>query len=231
MALGPRAGHAVRRSGRGLEETPERRLGPCHARQDGFDLQAAVRIPAGQRDRLERICRYALRPPVATDRLRLTDTGQVLLALRRRWADGTTHLVFDPVELLERLAAITPRPRINLVLYYGVLGARATWRAKIVPRDSSDERDTDRRPARRAAPRWADLMRRAFGFDVLVCSRCGGRLRLIALIDNPQVIHRILTHLGLPTDVPEPRPARDPPIVGEATAPPADHVVPFDFGA
>ena len=62
---------------------------------------------------------------MAHDRLQLTDDGQVRLELRRPWADGTTHLLFDPVELLERLAALTPRPRINLILYYGVLARRA----------------------------------------------------------------------------------------------------------
>ena len=55
-------------------------------------------------------------------------------------------------------------------------------------------------------------MRRSFGFDVLACPRCGGRLRLIALIEEASVIQRILRHLGLPTDVPEPRPARAPPL-------------------
>jgi hypothetical protein len=50
---------------------------------------------------------------------------QVVLDLRHRWADVTTQLLFEPVELLERLAALTPRPRINLLLYYGVLGARS----------------------------------------------------------------------------------------------------------
>jgi len=54
-------------------------------------------------------------------------------------------------------------------------------------------------------------MRRTFGFDVLQCPRCGGRLRLIALIEQARVIHRILRHLGLPTELPEPRPARPPP--------------------
>ena len=58
---------------------------------------------------------------------------------------------------------------------------------------------------------WAELMRRTFGIDVLACPRCGGRLRLVALIDQAPVIHRILRHLGLPTDVPEPQPARAPP--------------------
>jgi hypothetical protein len=57
----------------------------------------------------------------------------------------------------------------------------------------------------------AELMRRTFGFDVLACPRCGGRLRLVALIEHAPVVQRILRHLGLPTEVPEPRPARAPP--------------------
>ena len=55
-------------------------------------------------------------------------------------------------------------------------------------------------------------MRRTFGFDVLVCPRGGGRLRLIALIEHASVIQRILRHLGRPVEMPEPRPARAPPL-------------------
>jgi hypothetical protein len=55
-------------------------------------------------------------------------------------------------------------------------------------------------------------MQRTFGFDVLACPRCGGRLRLIALIDEAAVIGRILRHLGLPAQIPSPRPARAPPV-------------------
>lgn len=58
-------------------------------------------------------------------------------------------------------------------------------------------------------------MRRMFGYDVLSCPRCGQSMRLIALIDQADVIRRILGHLGLPTDVPEPAPARAPPCVDE----------------
>lgn len=46
--------------------------------------------------------------------------------------------------------------------------------------------------------RWAGLMRRTFGIDVLACPRCGGRLRLVALIDQPATVARILTYLGFP---------------------------------
>ena len=65
---------------------------------------------------------------------------------------------------------------------------------------------------------WAELMRRSLGLDVLACPRCGGRLRLIALIDDPAVIARVLTHLKVSPEIPEARPARAPPwhLVGDA---------------
>jgi hypothetical protein len=265
FALGPRAGKRARPCGAAPVEDQCRENkvpgpGRCHARQEGFDLDAGVWIPADQPDRLERLCRYALRPTVAQDRLQLTAEGQVVLQLRHPWADGTTHLLFDPLELLERLAVLIPRPRINLLLYQGVLGPRAAWRSLVVafgntadcgeagtadaPRaaecadlcevstttdaPTAGERadlcevrapepapdppcGREGRPQREKAPLWADLMRRTFGIDVLACPRCGGRFRLIALIEEASVIERILRHLHLPTEVPTPRPGRPPP--------------------
>jgi hypothetical protein len=54
-------------------------------------------------------------------------------------------------------------------------------------------------------------MRRAFEADVLACPRCGGRMLVLATIDDPAVIHRILTHLGLSMEPGEPVPSRGPP--------------------
>jgi hypothetical protein len=45
----------------------------------------------------------------------------VTVKLKGAWRDGTTHLVFEPLEFLAKLAALTPRPEINLLLYHGVL--------------------------------------------------------------------------------------------------------------
>jgi Putative transposase len=171
-------------------------LGPCHARWHGFDLHAAVVVPPRDRARLERLCRYALRPPLAQDRLRLTSGGRVALDLRHAWSDGTTSVVFDPIELLERLAALTPRPRINLLLYHGVLGARSAWRSRLaggVP-PAPLVTPLTRWAGTTARPRtnwlWAELMQRTFGFDVLECPRCQSRLELIALIEDPRVDQR-----------------------------------------
>jgi hypothetical protein len=63
-------------------------------------------------------------------------------------------------------------------------------------------------------------MRRTFGIDVLACSSCGGRRRVIALIEQAAVIARILRHLGLPTTIPMPRPAGAPPHLVEVSVTP-----------
>jgi len=62
---------------------------------------------------------------------------------------------------------------------------------------------------------WADLLRRVFEIDALECALCGGRLRFVAAIDDPDVIRRILGHLGLPTELIRPLPARPPPLTPE----------------
>jgi hypothetical protein len=92
-----------------------------------------------------------------------------------------THLRFDPLELLERLAVLTPRPRVNLVLYYGVLAPRAPWRGAIAPGiadqvgASEEEEDGDRRRAK-PLPGWGvsvggvdapDIWRRRLGLSTL----------------------------------------------------------------
>ena len=59
----------------------------------------------------------------------MTPEGRVLLRLRRPWRDGTRAIRFEPSELLEKLAALVPRPRANLLLYHGAFAARGCWRA------------------------------------------------------------------------------------------------------
>jgi hypothetical protein len=209
--------------------------------------------------------RYLLRPPVANERLRLLPDGRVAWALKKRWRDGTSAVVLDPLTFLERLAALVPRPRKKLINYYGVFASAASYRHRVVPeRATKDEscahgaaarehrhdlRPVDapapdapehgpyataavdrieqrlrRRRARSttlgaaAAPRrkrpprrryyfWAELQQRLFLNDVLACP-CGGRRRLLAFLTDPEVIGKILRHLGLPAEPPALAPPR-----------------------
>jgi hypothetical protein len=265
VALGPRAGARVERLGSNPDAPWIESSRPLQARCDGFDLHGAVAVAGEDRDRLEQLCRYLLRPPIAQERLALLPDGKILVTLKTPWRDGTTHLCFEPITLLERLATLTPRPRINVVLYHGVLAPRAKWRAAVVAygrADTTATQDdaapiagpaeaatspaaipggTDRRvaagptaaagvpfatsgpeavtpepadPSSSAAPprrwRWAELLQRVFAVDVLACPNCGGRMRLIATIEDPRVVRRILTHLGLAGDEGLPADLADP---------------------
>ena len=53
--------------------------------------------------------------------------------LKRRWRDGTTHIVMTPEVLIERLLALVPRPRRHLVTYHGVLAPASGLRSRVVP--------------------------------------------------------------------------------------------------
>jgi hypothetical protein len=138
-----------------------------------------------------------------------------LLTLKARWRDGTTHLRLDPIELMERFAAQIPKPRINLVLYAGVLAPNAKLRAEVVlharPAALPDPPATETQTRADERETWSELMRITFQLDVLACPRCGGRLRHIATVLDVRVARRILEHLVLPARAPPELPPRDPP--------------------
>jgi hypothetical protein len=142
VATGPRAGHLVMRLGCDPEAPVVTTGGRRHAHLEGFDLHANVAVRAGDRTRLEHLCRYVLRPPVARDALELTPQGKVLLRLRRPWRDGTRAIRFEPSELLEKLAAMIPRPRANLLIYHGAFAPRGCSRECTVdwPREDAQSR-------------------------------------------------------------------------------------------
>jgi len=64
--------------------------------------------------RLRGLCRYITRPALSDERVQLNAAGQVELKLKTPWRDGTTHLVMSPLEFMQRLAALVPRPRLHL---------------------------------------------------------------------------------------------------------------------
>jgi Putative transposase/Transposase zinc-binding domain len=171
IALGARAGGRVLQLGREPGAPWVTSRGPCQAHLEGFDLHAAVTVAAEDRAGVERLCRYVLRPPVAQDRLSLTPDGLVLVTLKSEWHDGTSHLLFTPVEFLEKLAALTPRPRINLVLYHGLLAPRARERARAVahgataPSPAAPRFVAPDEPRSNPSARGADVSRTGSGED------------------------------------------------------------------
>lgn len=166
----------------------------------GFSLHAGVACTPGEPDILERLTRYIARPALAESRLDLTPHGQLRYRIKTPWRDGTTHVILHPLDFLARLASLVPKPRVNLTRYHGCFAPHARERSVITPAGRRGGRSADadtRTPAqRRRAMSWAERLRRVFDIDVSLCERCGGRARIIACIEDPEVIHRILSHLA-----------------------------------
>ena len=75
---------------------------------------------SGASEELKRLCRYVSRPPVASERLALTASGQVRYTLKAAYRDGATHIVLEPLDLMARLAALVAKPRMHLTRYHRI---------------------------------------------------------------------------------------------------------------
>ena len=131
IAFGERAGQRVRRLGSGFGydgESPTLTGIRC-ASVNGFSLHANTAVPAHRRDELERLLRYTARGALSLERLDINADGDLLYTFTRPWSDGTTGIKLSPLELLEKLAALVPLPRMHLVRYGGAWRRIATCAA------------------------------------------------------------------------------------------------------
>jgi hypothetical protein len=284
--------------GEDLAAGPTRSVAASH---EGFNLHASVAIAAEDDLGRERLLRYGTRPAFSLERFRKLPGGRVGYLVKKARGGRETLLVLTPIELLARLAAITPPPRFPLLRYSGVLAPRHAWRKDVVPkpRDAPTHADglagkantLDERPARAGkggsgtatpspasalgvnpttpalsgetsrvptfagpargtdAPKagtagptcvaillepnviavphwqrlqngnllatqprlsWSNLLRRTFDVDVTRCAKCGGRVTLVSVVENPAGARAILERLDMPTDAPAQARARDP---------------------
>ena len=193
------------------------------AKANGFSLHAGVSCEGHQKDKRERLCRYIARPAVAVPRLSLSSTGKVVYSLKTPYRDGTTQVAFDPVDFMARLAALVPKPRVNLTRYHGVLAPNHRWRGAVTPAKRGkgvmrpSDNDVVSPTERHVVMTWAQRLKRVFNIDIEVCSRCGGSVRVIACIEDQDVIDQILAHFR---EKEKEAPAR-PLLVPPTRAPPA----------
>lgn len=219
VAYGPRAGQKILTL-QGLPTT-KKSNDRIAVQMSGFSMHAGVACNKGERKKLEHMCRYISRPPVAEERLRMDDQGNVVYKLKRAYDNGTTHLVFSPLEFLERLTSLVPRPRVNLARYHGLFAPNAKHRKLITPTppihvapDGDPAKDADKSPTSKYRISWARLLKRVFDVDLSKCPDCGDDTRVIAAVLLPSSIKKILRHLKLAVDPPALAPARALPIFG-----------------
>ena len=222
IAVGPQQGRKVFT----LQTLPDERdaaelLATTAGNVAGFSLHAGVAAKANQRDKLERLCRYITRPAIAEKRLSLTNQGKVRYELKTPYCDGTTHVIFEPVDFIAKLAALVPKPRVNLTRFHGVFAPNSKRRALVTPakrgkgcQKAAEDQDEKTSAQHHVAMTWAQRLKRVFDIDVETCRICGGTVKVIACIEDPVVIKMILAHI----DAQAPRPGES--VLPDSRAPP-----------
>ena len=172
------------------------------AKVGGFSLHADVAAEAHESGKLERLCRTIARPAISEKRLSISPQGRVRYPLKTPWKNGTTHVEFEPVEFIAKLAALVPPPRAHLTRFHGVFAPNANLRAQLTPsgrgkRPPTDKESTDPNADRRTlhekrgSMNWAQRLKRVFNIDVNTCIHCGGAARIVAAVETPTAIRAI----------------------------------------
>ena len=135
------------------------------------------------------LARYITRPAISEKRLSISPQGRVRYQLKTPWRNGTTHVEWDPVDFIAKLAALVPPPRAHLTRFHGIFAPNSSLRAQLTPSGRGKKSATD------------------------------AALRIVASIEEPTAIRAILAHFEKHDAMDEahyrPRP-RGPPAVAMA---------------
>jgi hypothetical protein len=180
----------------------------------GFSLDAKVQIAAWDREGLERLIRYCSRPCFASENLRWNGPW-LIYRLPKPSHTGQTFIQLEPLEFIERIAALIPLPRKHRHHYHGIFAPNAPQRGLIV---ASANRTSKRQippgvqetadKISKVSLNWATLLARIYEVNPLICS-CGKEMKIVAIITHPVEIKRILSRMGWPLEAPEFEPPAD----------------------
>jgi len=171
-------------------------------RHSGFGVHVGEAIGPGNRRTLEHVARYLLRAPVSLERLWYNpEAGTV--TIRPLAGEGEKPVKLSVHEFIARLITHIPDVQERQVVYYG-----AYANASVLQREHRRAREEEGGvalwvlPAEEPTPferqcriRWAQLIRRVWLEDPLLCPDCGGEMHVISFITDPPVVDRILCHL------------------------------------
>ena len=194
IALGKYKGHKVMTVQTLIPQDNKIRQQQLVATESGFSLHAGVVIRAYARKKLERLCRYIARPALSEERLSITTSNKISYKLKTPHRNGTTHVYFEPLDFMARLASLVPKPKINLTRFHGLFAPNCKSRVQITGQDKSNKKKgelTTRLPSRKSMT-WAQRLKRVFKIDIATCASCGGRVKIIGAIEDSLAIKQIL---------------------------------------
>ena len=87
----------------------------------------------------------------------------------------TVHVVHSPMEFVDLLAALVPKPRVNLTRFHGVFSPNSRLHKYVVPIKPADDLQQDDQPPTKAySMTWAQRLKCVFAIEIEKCEKCGG---------------------------------------------------------
>ncbi len=204
----------------------------------GFSVHNAVRVSRNDEDGKEALAQYIARNPFSEEKLTYKqETGMVIY--RSAMTHGKNKRNFLILTAEEFIAAITqhiPEKSFQMVRYYGWYSNRARGEQlkTAQPATTLDQTAVAEKievldvssyqPRRIPSKTWRDCIKKIWEVDPLECPRCHAEMKIISFItqSQPDVIRRILTHLGLWEEQTRPPPSNGQPPVESITFAPFD---------
>ena len=156
----------------------------------------------------ERVGKYMLRPVLALERLTfLEPEGKV----GYRWGrdgPGQETEVMDYLEFIARVTSHIPDKGQVMVRYYGLYANAHRGKAKKASLSASALQVVEEELRRLPSKGWAAMIRKVYEVDPMLCSKCGGRMKVVAFLTEHDVVDRIIDHLELTFVADRPPPSR-----------------------
>ncbi len=163
----------------------------------GFSVDSSVTVYPSDEQGLERLARYMIRSPVSLQRLHyLPETEQVLYQANKGHDQETSEII-DSMEFLARVLMHVPDFNKPYIRHFGIYSNRTRHKPSKDSYSPDVSQNGDPPPVSysKLRRRWANLIRRVYCADPLICPNCGAEMRIISFIAQPKVIHKILDHL------------------------------------
>jgi hypothetical protein len=164
-------------------------------RHSGFNVFCGPRIQPGEQESMENLARYIIRASFSQERMTyIPEESKVIYQSK----DGKEEKVFDALEWLAAMCSHVPNKGEQMVRYYGYYSNVSRGKRKKHDQDglipSILEPDGSSKEHKK---NWARLIQKIYEVDPLTCPKCQGRMRILAFIEDDEVIKKILKHLGL----------------------------------
>ncbi len=193
-------------------------------RHSGFSVHNGKPVKRGDDEGLERVAQYIIRNPFSEKKMTYNEQTSTVIYRSRKHANTKRNFeVFSAADFIAAITQHIPDKGFQMVRYYGWYSNRARGeRAKQAAERAEVENPcnlqvidvSDYEPRRLPSKKWRELIKKVWEIDPMNCPRCGHEMKMIALIDENEVIEKILRHLGLWVE--QSIPARAPPLPATA---------------